>query len=149
MTEKRTVYLAYGSNLNISQMIWRCPTAKPIRATILSDWELTFWGDYGSAVATIIPRTGSSVPVVLWSITAADEKALDVYEGFPRLYRKQYLQLKCDGRKAKVMVYIMNHGYVNVPSERYFTTILDGYRDFSMNPEPLFLALKKAQENRS
>ena len=49
MREKRTIYLAYGSNLNISQMAYRCPNAKPWGATILPDWKLEFWGGCGSA----------------------------------------------------------------------------------------------------
>jgi len=148
MREKRTVYLAYGSNLNISQMTWRCPDAKPWGATVLQDYKLTFWGGCGSAVATIIPQEGSCVPVALWSITAKDEKALDVYEGWPRLYRKEYLKLKWGGRHVKAMVYIMNHGAVNPPSKGYFHTIWDGYEDFGIPPEPLFNALSEAQRKR-
>jgi len=149
MSEKRTVYLAYGSNLNISQMAWRCPNARPWGAMVLQDYKLAFWGCSGSAVATITPCNGNSVPVALWSITPADEKALDIYEGFPRLYRKEFLSLKWGGRKVKAMVYIMNHGSVNIPSKSYFTTILDGYQDFNIHPEPLFQALLETREKRS
>jgi len=148
MREKRTVYLAYGSNLNISQMAYRCPDAKPWGATILQDWKLTFWGGRGSAVATIVPCEGCFVPVALWSITAADEKALDVYEGWPRMYRKEYLKLKWGGRYVKAMVYIMNHGAANPPSGNYFHTILNGYRDFDIDPEPLFNALSQTMRKR-
>lgn len=148
MSENRTVYLAYGSNLNISQMSHRCPKAKPLGATVLADWKLTFCGGRGHAVATIVPKKGSSVPVGLWSITAADERALDVYEGFPRLYRKEYLQLKLDGRYVKAMVYTMNHSTVNLPSYTYFSTILKGYRDFDIQPEPLFEALDDIRKKR-
>ena len=145
MREKRTIYLAYGSNLNISQMTWRYPDAKPLGATILQDYKLTFWGGCGHAVATIIPCEGSFVPVALWSITPTDEHALDEYEGYPHLYRKEYLWLKWGGRKVNAMVYIMNHGNVNRPSRSYFTTILNGYRDFAIDPEPLFRALRETQ----
>ena len=146
MNSNRKVYLAYGSNLNISQMSHRCPDAKPWGATVLEDWKLTFCGGNGSAVATIVPCKGCSVPIALWSITAADEKALDVYEGFPRLYRKEYISLKWGGRYVKAMVYIMNRGTVNIPSRYYFNTILDGYRDFGIQPEPLYQAIQKVQE---
>ncbi|MDR1464761.1 MAG: gamma-glutamylcyclotransferase [Oscillospiraceae bacterium] len=149
MREKRTVYLAYGSNLNIEQMTRRCPDAKPWGATVLRDYRLTFWGGCGHAVATIIPNEGSFVPVALWSITPADEQALDVYEGYPRLYRKEYLRLKWGGRYVRAMVYIMNHGAVNIPSRGYFTTILDGYEDFGIDTKPLFQALWEAEKTRS
>ena len=155
MCEKRTVYLAYGSNLNIRQMLRRCPDAKPWGATELADWKLEFWG---GAVATIVPKDGCSVPVGLWSITARDERALDVYEDYPRMYRKEYLPIKwgggqrpqedvlnadiaksgflgnnIHGRYVRAMVYIMNRGAVNLPSISYFKTILDGYLDFDID----------------
>jgi len=148
MREKRTVYLAYGSNLNILQMSRRCPDAKILGASVLADWRLTFCGGRGRAVATIVPQKGCFVPVGLWSITAADEQALDVYEGFPHLYRKEDLRLMCDGKPVTAMVYIMNHNTVNLPSHAYFTTILKGYQDFGIQPEPLFTALWEARENR-
>ena len=143
---KRTVYLAYGSNLNIEQMSFRCPDAKPWGATVLPDYKLTFWGGWGSAVATIVSCKGCSVPVALWSISSSDEKALDAYEGFPRLYRKEYLPLKWGGRHVRAMVYIMNQGLANPPGRGYFATILKGYRDFDIHPEPLFRALRESQE---
>ena len=149
MCKKRTVYLAYGSNLNISQMARRCPDAKPWGATVLQDYKLTFWGGYGNAVATIIPCEGSFVPVALWIITETDERALDIYEGFPRMYRKEYLDLRWRGRYVKAMVYIMNHGSTNVPSKGYFNTIYEGYQDFSINPDPLFQAFRKSWKNQS
>ena len=149
MRDKRTVYLAYGSNLNISQMTRRCPEAKPWGATVLQDYKLAFWGNCGNAVATIIPQKGCFVPVALWSVTSADEKALDVYEGYPWLYRKEYLQLKWGGRHVKAMVYIMNRGAVNIPSKHYFSTILNGYKDFGLSPETLYQVFWEAQRNRS
>ena len=149
MREKRKVYLAYGSNLNILQMAARCPDARPWGATILQDWRLTFWGGYGGAVATIVPEKDCIVPVALWSITAEDERALDVYEGFPHLYRKEYLRLKWGGRHVKAMVYIMNRGAMGLPGKAYFNTILEGYQDFGIDPEPLFHALQEIREIRS
>ena len=148
MREKRTIYLAYGSNLNILQMSRRCPDAKILGASVLADWRLTFCGGRGHAVATIVPQKGCFVPVGLWNITAADERALDAYEGFPHLYRKEDLRLMFDGKSVQAMVYIMNHSTVNLPSHVYFTTILKGYRDFGIQAEPLFQALWEARENR-
>ena len=39
-------YLAYGSNLNIRQMRYRCPTAKPIGITAIPDYELLYTNLY-------------------------------------------------------------------------------------------------------
>ena len=76
-------YLAYGSNLNREQMKFRCPTAKVIGTAIIEHHELFFRGSRAGAYLTIEPSIGRKVPVAVWEVTAADEKALDRYEGFP------------------------------------------------------------------
>ena len=35
MKKTKTLYISYGSNLNIAQMSMRCPTAQPIAKTSL------------------------------------------------------------------------------------------------------------------
>jgi hypothetical protein len=146
MREKRTIYLAYGSNLNLAQMAERCPDAKPWGAAVLPGYKLAFCGTNGHAYATILPCEGSFVPVALWSINAKDERALDIYEGFPRHYRKEIVKVKWGKRNVSVMVYIMNAGKVGFPSRWYFETVYDGYNDFDIDPEPLFQALWDAQK---
>ena len=80
----KKLYVAYGSNLNKGQMKYRCPTAKYVGAGELQGYELQFKGRERSAFATIGCKDGASVPVGLWEIQARDERALDMYEGFPR-----------------------------------------------------------------
>ena len=41
---KEKLYLAYGSNLNIVQMIIRCPDAKFYGTAEIKDYELLFKG---------------------------------------------------------------------------------------------------------
>ena len=86
--EKRKKYIAYGSNLNLEQMARRCPTAKVIGAGEIRDHELLFRGYPKSAVATVEPKKGAGVPVLIWEIGPEDERNLDIYEGYPRLYGK-------------------------------------------------------------
>ena len=124
------IYLAYGSNLNIKQMNHRCPTAKPIGTSELKDYQLLFRGNpRGNCVATVEPLKGSSVPVLLWGIKARDEAALDRYEGYPWLYRKETVQVELNGKTVDAMVYIMNSGELGMPSRYYYDVILEGYRD--------------------
>ena len=107
----RKFYLAYGSNLNVEQMKYRCPGAVMIGKTYLEDYRITFRGNSRSGVANIEPRKGSRVPVGIWSITQTDEKALDRYEGFPFLYRKQEFRVKLpDLRTVTAIAYIMTPG---------------------------------------
>ncbi len=83
------LYIAYGSNLNLSQMQQRCPTARVIGALEIKDYELVFRGSRYSAVGTIEPCEGSNVPILLWGIQPEDEKSLDRYEGYPNFYGKE------------------------------------------------------------
>ena len=80
--EKKKYYLAYGSNLNVRQMRYRCPTAKPIGITAIPDYELLYKGSKTGSYLTIEKKKGSLVPIVVWEVTAADEKRLDAYEGY-------------------------------------------------------------------
>ena len=123
-------YLAYGSNLNLEQMAQRCPTAKPAGASELKGYGLLFRGAYGGAVTTVEPSEDKSVPVLLWEITPADEAALDRYEGFPYLYRKETVKVKLNGKTVSAMVYIMNDGRdINPPGRYYYNIIRQGYLD--------------------
>jgi hypothetical protein len=129
-------YLAYGSNLNLEQMANRCPTAKMVGTATLENYQLLFRGGHANAVATIQPKQGGSVPVMLWDITLADEIALDRYEGWPFLYRKEKVRVTLNGKHVTAMVYIMNEGRpLGTPSCYYYNVILQGYRaaEFDVN----------------
>lgn len=140
---KQRYYLAYGSNLNVKQMKTRCPTAVPVGSAILEGYALQFRGGIGMAVATIEPVAGCVVPCVLWLITPRDEVSLDIYEGYPRLYRKEMVSVRFGKRRMRVMVYVMNDGYdIALPSPVYLRTIADGYGDFGLD----LVALKAAVE---
>ena len=126
--KNQSIYLAYGSNLNLRQMAQRCPTAERLGTTMLNGYGLEFRGWKGNGVATVEPRDGS-VPVLLWRIKPQDEERLDVYEGWPRLYRKETVDVELDGKPVTAMVYIMNEGYdLAVPDEVYLRSIREGYQ---------------------
>lgn len=67
MTGRR--YIAYGSNLNRAQMALRCPDAKVVGTGEIKDYELLFRGNRNGAVATVEPKKGESVPVLIWEIS--------------------------------------------------------------------------------
>ena len=133
-------YIAYGSNMNIEQMSRRCPNAKPIGKTVLKNYKLVFKG-----VADIEKSESEEVPIVVWEITKECEKALDIYEGYPRLYRKEYVQIEIDGKTELAMVYVMNYAKGAKPSEYYYNVIKQGYKDFDINTAPLEKALKESE----
>ena len=141
---KNRLYIAYGSNMNLEQMKRRCPGAEVIGTAFLENYRLLFRGGSGCAVATIEPFIGGSVPLLAWRITPQDEAALDIYEGFPRLYRKENLNIRLNGKPVSAMVYIMNEGRpLGQPSAFYYYTILEGYEIAGFDSA----VLKKATED--
>ena len=139
---KRRLYIAYGSNLNLEQMSRRCPTAKVAGTSMLTGWRLMFRGGKTNAVATIEPFDDSCVPVLVWELQPRDEKALDVYEGYPILYRKNTLRVTLDGEEVDAMVYIMNgSGRYGQPNLFYFNAIYAGYMDAGFDINILYRAL--------
>lgn len=146
-TMRRTIYLAYGSNLNIKQMADRCPTAKVLGKAELKNYQLLFRGSNAGAVATIEPKKKGSVPVLLWEITPADEAALDRYEGWPFLYRKENVKVRFNSKTVTAMVYIMNDGRpLGRPSCYYYNTILQGYIEAGFDVETLRKAVDDSVE---
>ena len=140
-------YIAYGSNLNVYQMRFRCPKARIIGTAIVPDYELLFKGSKTGSYLTIEPKKGSSVPVAVWETTGQDELALDRYEGYPTFYYKKELTLPIKGiktgkiRNRNVYLYIMHEDRpIGIPSKQYVRTCLEGYRDFGFDVK----ILKKA-----
>lgn len=125
---RKILYLAYGSNLNLAQMAIRCPGAGVIGKSGLRDYELVFRGRRHHAVATIEPKKGGFVPVLLWEIDQRNERALDRYEGYPHFYGKHWEEVEIGGKRASAMVYRMNPGYAyGIPTDEYADTIWQGY----------------------
>lgn len=125
---KGKIYIAYGSNLNLPQMVYRCPTAKVLGKSELKDYELLFRGSKTGSYATIEPCEGKSVPVLLWTVCKKDELALDRYEGYPTFYEKENMTVDVDGQAVEAFVYVMTEGHrLGMPSQRYVNTIAEGY----------------------
>ena len=139
------IYLAYGSNLNIEQMARRCPTAQVLGPAKLKGYKATFRGMTGSAVMNIEPDAAGIVPVLLWNIEAEDEVALDRYEGFPRLYRKEIVTVTFKDERVKAMVYVMNEGKpLGAPGNGYYYIIRQGYQEAGFDIGMLHRAIKEA-----
>lgn len=130
------LYAAYGSNLNMEQMQWRCPTAEKIGSAMIPDYRLMFKGSKTGAYLTIEPAYGFEVPVGIWRVTGADIKALDRYEGFPAFYYKREFVVPCsDGKRHRIFAYIMHEDRkLGIPSQWYVEGCLDGYKSFGFDP---------------
>lgn len=142
---RKRLYIAYGSNLNLHQMKYRCPTAKVAGTTVLRNYELLFRGGHRGAVATVERFKGGMVPVLVWELQPQDEQALDTYEGFPHFYRKEIMRVTLNGKQIRVMVYIMNEGHdYGEPGKGYYNTIREGYQSFGFDEKILKDAVRKS-----
>lgn len=125
------IYGAYGSNMNLEQMKRRCPNAKVIGKGQAKGYTLTFRG-IKNGVANIEQSLGDTVPIVLWEITHQCERALDIYEGYPKLYVKKNIDILTEKGIVTAMVYVMAKEYEKLPtkpSKYYLDTIWRGYQD--------------------
>ena len=143
-------YLAYGSNLNIAQMQFRCPDAVVVGTAVIPDYELLFKGSLTGAYLTIEPKQGAQVLVGVWEVSLADELRLDRYEGFPSFYYKKEIRIPVvdirtgKTRQRDAFVYIMHENRkLGVPTSFYMRTCLEGYRDFGFDTAPLRQAFLK------
>ena len=74
---QRRAYFAYGANMSPGAMKMRCPRASFVCAARLQgQFRINGYG-----VATIVFYRPTTVHGVLWTVTASDETALDVFEG--------------------------------------------------------------------
>ena len=140
MKEKK-LYIAYGSNLNVQQMIWRCPDAEIYGTGTIENYELLFKGSKTGSYLTIEPKKGGRVPVAIWSVSEEDERNLDRYEGFPNFYYKRVFFLECQqietsliNESISAFAYIMHEERkLGAPTELYMETCRVGYKDFDFD----------------
>lgn len=149
-------YIAYGSNLNIRQMKFRCPGALVVGTCFIKDYELLFKGSKTGSYLTIEEKKGSSVPVAIWKVDENHEQALDRYEGHPTFYYKKEIEVDFISFKrkirhhAKAFVYIMHEDRLRgIPSKEYIRVCLEGYKTFGFSPTYLEDALKRSLEVRN
>ena len=121
LPDKPMLYIAYGSNINLGQMAYRCPHSNVI----------------------------AEVPGLLWKLDPRDIPTLNRYEGFPNLYRQEEIKLKYNGQTVKGMAYLMNRGSVSPPSQQYLQTIWDGYKANGMDTSYLVETAARAYDHAS
>lgn len=136
---KKQLYIAYGSNINLEQMAYRCPHSKIVGTSEIKDFELEFRG-----VATIVPNKGATVPVLIWELDERDLPILNRYEGHLHLYRQEKMLFELNGKSYEGMAYLMNRGSISPPSPQYYNTILQGYRENGLDESYLETALENS-----
>ena len=122
-----SLYVAYGSNLNVQQMSYRCPGATVAFTGYLINWKLLYRGSHTGSYATVKRQKGSRVPVAVW-----------------RFYKKRnvFVQLK-NGTRKKAMIYLLpDSATIGKPSNHYIETVLQGYKDMGFDIDYLYDSLE-------
>lgn len=140
-------YLAYGSNLNVEQMAYRCPDARIVGTAEIKDYRLLFKGSLTGSYLTIEKAKGFTVPVAVWEVSESDIKSLDRYEGYPSFYYKRQMVLPCsDGKRHRCFVYIMHEErLLGIPSMNYIQTCERGYNSFKFDKYKLYEAIEYSE----
>ena len=96
------LYFAYGSNMHPLRMAHRCPGAIPVGVGILRNYQLT-----ERLYADIDFQEGGEVHGVLFLITGRHLRSLDAHEGYPKVYRRMWLDVEFDGVAYPAITYEM------------------------------------------
>lgn len=131
-------YIAYGSNMDLEQMAYRCPNAELAGTGIMEGYRLIFKGSKTGAYATVEPEGGRTVPVLVWILGSGDEERLDRYEGYPTFYHKDEIGIKVGDQAVMAMVYIMDESRAfGEPSKPYYQLIDKAYERFGFDKHTL------------
>ena len=141
------LYIAYGSNMNVQQMAYRCPSSKIICNGKLYGWKLVF-NIHADVIKT--GNTSDIVPVVVWDIADEDWMMLDMYEGYPSYYVKEIVNVILEnGEEKEAVVYVMAEDKKGIcpPYENYFACIETGYIENRIDLKYLYNALDYSYDN--
>jgi cation transport regulator ChaC len=130
-------YFAYGSNLNRSQMLERCPDCQPRLTATLPNYKLVFAGWsrlWRGGTASIKPFRGEKVLGAIYEISDPDLRRLDKYEGYPDTYdRLKITVYRETGEPVEAITYIkLSQSEETKPSPEYLAVLQQGYRDWEL-----------------
>ena len=126
-------YIAYGSNMSVEQMKYRCPDAVLIGVGKLENARLEF---FLHATVERSEDRRDCVPVAVWEISDADERRLDHYEGWPDYYVKAYWPVWMKGGDLiDGLIYLMKRKRAMPPAADYSFDIRDAYEHLGLRSE--------------
>lgn len=119
------MYFAYGRNMDSETIRDRCPTATVVCPGRLLDHQFII---IHRGVASVTPVPGATVHGVVMMISAADEAALDRYEGVEGgYYRKVIKPIVCAADRAdKALIYVATSTRPGHPRQGYLEDVIRG-----------------------
>jgi gamma-glutamylcyclotransferase (GGCT)/AIG2-like uncharacterized protein YtfP len=139
------LYFAYGMNTNQREMARRCARARSLGPAMLPDHELVI-----SCHCDVRPRAQSQVQGVLWQITQQDLDQLDLLEGWPWYYDRDWVTVHAqDGSTVQALCYRMTEALEpSLPNQGYLNCVATGYRQHGLALTQLQQALDQIPGSR-
>jgi gamma-glutamylcyclotransferase (GGCT)/AIG2-like uncharacterized protein YtfP len=111
--------------------------ASPVRGTgWLHGWRLTFAGDDGVALASVVEDPDGSVFVVLYDITPGDEQALDSWEDLDLgRWRKIRVRVRTGGQEVLAWLYVLDAYEGGLPTADQLQLLADAARAGGAPPD--------------
>jgi gamma-glutamylcyclotransferase (GGCT)/AIG2-like uncharacterized protein YtfP len=123
------LYAAYGSNLDPSRMVERCPHSILRSTGWLVGWRLTFGGEehgWDGALATIVQDHFEQVFVAVYDVTDEDVSVLDGWESADSgLYRKTMVRVVTMTGEQVAWAYVLDAYEGGLPSASYLGVLAD------------------------
>lgn len=122
------ICFAYGSNLDLSGLRHRCPSAQVISPGRLKDYRLGFTRHstgWNCGVADVLPSVGEDVWGLVFEINESDLSALDKYEGYPTAYDRFAAGIESEDRVfQEVWVYTVRKKREFIAPNRDYVDII-------------------------
>jgi hypothetical protein len=116
------LYFAYGSNMNVEAMRFRCPASRPLGHARLMRHRLFIMRD---GYASVRPWPGAEVHGLLWDLAFKDIPALDRYEGVQEgLYVKAQQRVLREHGSVRALVYVGHTVEDGAPQPGYMEDVL-------------------------
>lgn len=132
-------YFAYGSNMGLTALSARCPSARQLGVARVEGFRLGFTRRSerrGGGVADLVPAPGRVVWGVLFDV--GDElELLDGYEGVPTAYQRELWKVTTpEGAIVEAWVYVvLQKAAETLPSREYWELLLEGAREAGLSDE--------------
>ena len=125
----KKLYFAYGSNMDVNQMAYRCPNSTIAGIQTLANYKF-FINSRG--VASVLPVLGETCIGLLWNIAEEDWKSLDKYEGVAsNFYKRKTIPLSVKNKFLDVEIYFATHFDKGKPRPGYQEKIVNAAKDLS------------------
>jgi len=138
-------YIAYGSNLNLNQMFYICPSARVLGKSFLPGYRLVF---KSGGYLSIEKDAEKRVPIGVFELSFFDSIRLNVFERYPELYEKKYFNININNQNIHAFLYVMRQKYdfYFLPNAKYLKTCYEGYQYFGFDQVFLNEALEYSYE---